>query len=113
MHMIANIRENVPTTYPGWKTHICKMYEERQRQYIIQKMLTSNDSHPDHQPNTKPRPPNTSPSKHAGATSSTLAKTTGGGQNRDMSTGKWVPVKTTMYTRQGQLMEIDRLRKEG
>ena len=28
IHMITNIGDNIPTTYPGWKACICKMYEE-------------------------------------------------------------------------------------
>ena len=36
INMIANIRTNVSTMYPEWKAHICEMYEQRQRQYILQ-----------------------------------------------------------------------------
>ena len=112
--MIGDMGDNVPDTYPRWKVRISKMYEERQKQYIIQKMLT-HDNRPDDRPSPKTGSPHSNPSKPAGATSTTPAKTMGGGggPNRDASTGKWVPVKSTTYAGQGQPMEIDWLRKEG
>ncbi|SJL13529.1 uncharacterized protein ARMOST_16973 [Armillaria ostoyae] len=97
MTAIANHGENVPASYNEWKVHICIMYKERQKKWGHGNTTTSSN---------KPA---------GGATSLSLAKPTSSVAPRDGS-GRWQTHKTAtgmVYGRQGEPMDISKLRAEG
>ncbi|PBK66592.1 hypothetical protein ARMSODRAFT_977493 [Armillaria solidipes] len=107
-NFIVNTGYNMPHTYPKWKTCILVMHKEQQKKMIFDQITATP---------CDPRPPQkghsntaTSNNKAGGVTSSSSGKSTSNALPQEPGMGRWV---TTMFSGQGQPMDIGKLHTEG